>query len=505
MRGEHRITFPPATLDAASTRTASYLDLPLELWRLVFEYLPPSAILQGALVSPTLSLSHYCQSQIWARIDAEDWVLEGVYQGLAKNASLIRRLSCRAKSKLDVLSVPECRFLTHLDIEQMRFLSSAVLERVLEHNCESLQSLRIRLDRSIFQMVTEKVGRMRELRELYLQHWEGIHQDALERLLEACPQIETLSLGHNSLYPFRLENMKESSGAPPKTRLKIQSLTLDGAVIFHEDLVLNLASRCPDLESLCMQGCFGIRLSSTFITSLAERCPKLQRLNLTNQSTTDDFYKTLFYVLPHLKELRATSSVLTDDDVQVLIEYCGPTLQILDIGLCTSLGSRSVLLILLKCPSLVHLDARGVDFNPRDMEPADEWACTMLKSLYLEILLPKRNHYPVGEPERIRGKLYQQLSRLTQLQSLQLGAGSKDRGVNILEMSLLTGLSSLATLTRLERLEIKKLNHAVRSAEVAWMVKVWPRLQKLGILLDTNADMELVRTVHLRNKNVYVW
>ncbi|KAF8940663.1 hypothetical protein BGZ58_005399 [Dissophora ornata] len=496
---------------------AHYLNLPLELWQLVYQYLPPSAVLQGALVSPTLSLSLFCQSQIWARVGAEDWVFEGVYQGLTRNAALIRRLSCSGRAKPDVLSVPECRSITHLDIEQMRFLSSSILERILEHNCEVMQSLKIRLDRTIFPMVTEKVGRMTELKELYLQHWEGVQQESIASILDTCPQIEVLSLGHNSLYPFTLDNMKQQedkssivttvalNSKDRKLPLTIRSLILDGAVIFHEELVLNLVSRCPDLESLSMQGCFGIRLSTSFISSLSKLCPRLQRLDLTNQSTTDDFFSALFYVLPNLRELKLQGSILNDDDVQVMIQYCGPTLEILDIGLCTSLGSRSILSILVNCPHLVRLDARGVDFNPRDMDPADEWACTLLKSLYLEILLPKRSHYAVGEPEQIRNKLYQQLARLNRLESLQLGAGSKDRGVNILEMSLLTGLSSLATLTHLQRLDIKRLNHAVRGAEVAWMLKSWPKLQALGILLDTNADMELVRAVHQRNKSIYVW
>ncbi|KAG0317926.1 F-box and leucine-rich repeat protein 4 [Dissophora globulifera] len=483
---------------------AAYLNLPLELWRLVYQYLSPSELLQGALVSKKLSLSLYCQSQIWARVDAEDWVFEGIYQGLSRNAALVRRLSCSARSRLDVLAVPECRSITHLDIESMRFLSSAILERILEHNCPGMQNLRIRLDRAIFPMVVEKLSRMTQLKELYLQHWEGVHEEALETILSTCPQIEVLSLGHNSLYPFRFDNIKQEvdSGMEPpqKTPLKLRSLILNGAVIFHDELVLNLASRCPDLESLSMQRCFGIRLSATFISTLARLCPRLQRLDVTNQSTTDDFFSTLFYVLPGLCELRVSGSAFNDDDVQAMIQSCSSTLQVLDVGLCTSLGSRSILLILDGCPHMTFFDARGVDFNPRDMDPADEWACTRIKSLYLEILLPKRSHYGAGEPERIRIKLYQQLARLTLLQSLQLGAGSKDRGVNILEMSLLTGLSTLGALTELRRLDIKRLNHAVRGAEVAWMLRSWPKIQALGILLDTNADMELVRAVNSRNR-----
>ncbi|KAI1309165.1 hypothetical protein EDD11_004127 [Mortierella claussenii] len=476
-------------LGECSSSHQAYLNLPSELWQLVFQYLSHTDILHGALVSPTRSLSQFCQSHIWARIQSDDWVFEGFHQGLARNRALIRRLACSPKARLDSLAVPECQSITHLDIEQMRFLSSAVLERILEYNVQSLQSLRIRLDRSLFEMTVEKLGKMNELKELWIQHWEGIHEEALERILRACPQLEILSLGHNSLYPFKLDNLRKPTNRflSPLPSLKIRSLILDGAVIFHDDLVLNLASQCPDLENLL------------------QLCSNLQRLNLTNQSTTNDFFQTLFCSLPRLKEIKVTGSVLSDEDVKVMIQHCSASLETLDVGLCTSLSSRSILAILVGCPSLIHLDARGVDFNPRDMEPTDTWTCTRLKSLYLEILLPRRSHYAVGEPDRIRNQLYSQLARLTSLRSLELGAGSKDRGVNILEMSLLTGLSTLATLTKLERLVIKRLNHAVRAAEVAWMIKNWPRLQGLGILLDTNADMELVRAVQRRNKSIYVW
>ncbi|KAG0250810.1 hypothetical protein BG011_008063 [Mortierella polycephala] len=487
-----------------AAQSPCYLNLPLELWQHVYEYLAPSDLQQGALVSKSLSLSLYCQSQIWARIDADDWVFEGIYQGLIRNAHLVRRVACSAKSQLQVLSGPQCQSLTHLDIEKMRFLSSTVLEQILEHNYGSLQSLRIRLDRTIFLMVAEKIARMKGLKELYLQHWDGIHQEALETVLECCPQVEVLSLGHNSLYPFRLENIQQDESLS-KLPLRIRSLVLDGAVIFHDELVLNLASRCPDMESLCMQGGFGMRLSKELATSLAILCPRLQRVNFTQQSMTQDFFSTLFRVLPGLKEIKVAKSSLTSDDIQIMIQNCSPTLEILDIGYCTSLESRSVLSILLGCPRLQQMDTRGVDFNPREMESTDEWVCTKLKTLHLEILLPKRAHYAEGEPERIRNSLYRQLARLNRLESLQLGAGSRDRGVNILEMSLLTGLSSLSTLSRLQRLDIKRLNHAVRSAEVAWMLEHWPRLQAMGILLDTNADMELVRAVHKTNRDILVW
>ncbi|KAF9931334.1 hypothetical protein BGZ67_005379 [Mortierella alpina] len=480
------------------------MNLPLELWQHVYQYLSQSDLLQGALVSPTLPLSLYCQSRIWARVEAEDWVFECFHQGLARNLRLVRRVACSSKARLEILTAPECGFITHLDVERMLFLSSTVLESILEHNHQQLQSLRVRLDRTNFQMVTDKVRLMGELKELSLQRWEGIHQEALEAILEACPQVELLSLGHNSLYPFRLENMKQGQRLH-QTRLRIRSLVLDGAVLFHEELVLNLASRCPDLQSLCMQGCFGIRLSPAFITDLAALCPRLERVNFANQSTADGFYAALFRAIPGLREIKATGSILTDIEIQTLVQHCSSALESLDIGYCTSLESRSILSILTGCPGLVHLDARGVDFNPRDMDAADTWVCTKLKSLYLEILLPKRAHYVPGEPEAIRNKLYQQLARLTRLQSLHLGAGSRDRGINILEMSLLTGLSSLASLTQLRRLDIKRLNHAVRGAEVVWMLEHWPRLQTLGILLDTNADMELVRAVHQQCSTIHVW
>ncbi|KAF9107835.1 hypothetical protein BGX29_004674 [Mortierella sp. GBA35] len=512
-------------LTVQTPSTPSYLNLPLELWQHVYTFLPHSALLEGALVSRTLSLSLYCQSRIWATFGADDWVFEGIYQGLRRNAHLLRNVTCTAKSQLHVLTSPDCRSITHLDTEQLRFLNAADLERILDHNGSGLLSLRVRLDRTLFQVMARKVGGMKGLKELYLQHWEGVHQEALATILEACPQIETFSLGHNSLYPFQLENLRLNwspsgtgagpglvPGAGPTQRLpdtrpmfKIRTLILDGSVILHEGVALNLVSRCPELESLSMQGCFGIRLSSEFISSLAHAAPRLQRVNFTNQSTTDDFFSTLFRVLPRLRELRATGSSLTDADIQVMIGHCASTLEVLDIGFCTSLESRSVLSVLTQCAGLEHLDARGVDFNPREMEAQDIWVCRRLVSLYLEILLPKRAHYAIGEPERIRDRLYQELARLDKLKSLQLGAGSKNRGVNILEMSLLTGLSTLTTLTRLERLEIKRLNHAVRGSEIAWMLSHWPRLKTMGILLDTNADLELIRTVHRYHKHINVW
>ncbi|KAF9154988.1 hypothetical protein BG015_011403 [Linnemannia schmuckeri] len=509
---------------SAPAATPSYLNLPLELWQHIYSFLPHASLLEGALVCSTnaLSLPLYCQSQIWASFGADDWVFEGIYQGLCRNARLLRKVICTAKSQIQVLATQECRSLTHLDIEQLRFLNAQVLEEVLENNAGGLLSLRLRLDRTLFQVVADKVEKMRGLKELYLQHWEGVHQEAIAALLNACPHIEILSLGCNSLYPFQLDNLRLDSplsdrGTGPgpvserqsllgtRSLFKIRTLILDGSAILHEGVVLNLASRCPELESLSMQGCYGIRLTSEFITTLAKATPFLQRVNFTNQSTTDDFFTTLFTVLPGLKELRATSSSLTDTDIQVLLQNSAVSLEVLDIGFCTSLESRSILAVLTQCPGLEYLDARGVDFNPRDMEAQDVWVCRQLVFLYLEILLPKRAHYAAGEPAQIRERIYQQLCRLDKLKSLHLGAGSKDRGVNILEMSLLTGLSTLSTLNRLERLDIKGLNHAVRGSEVVWMLTHWPRLKSMGILLGTNADIELIQAVHRIHQHIRIW
>ncbi|KAG0011396.1 hypothetical protein BGZ81_002203 [Podila clonocystis] len=512
----------------------AYLDLPLELWHLIYQHLPWSDVIRGALVSSTvvkesfsspLSLSLYCQTQIWSKIDADDWVYEGLHQGLLRNSALIRRLSCSPKSQLDLLShQQDCRSITHLDIEKLRFLNTAVLDRILTLNAHGLQSFRMKLDRSMhFQTLVGHLSSMKELRELYLQHWEGVTQESIAAILEICPQIETLSLGHNSLYPFTLDNIvsqpavenkdtieSNSSNICSPERLvpfKIRSLILDEAIIFHEELILNLCSRCPSLESLCMQCCFGIRLSEGFIGKLAQICPRLTRVNFTNQSTTENFYSTLFKTFPRLRHVKVTGSILQHEDIQLLVEHSSATLETLDIGYCTCLESQSILRILMGCPNLTTLDARGVDFNPRGMmEPTDEWVChRAVQTLYLEILLPKRLHYAAGEVQRIRTKIYEQLSRCTRLVNLQLGAGARDRGVNILEMSLLTGLERLATLKQMERLDIKRLNHDVGVSEVKWMLKSWPRLKALGILLDTNADFELVHAVQKWNQTIILW
>ncbi|KAF9926299.1 hypothetical protein FBU30_004107 [Linnemannia zychae] len=362
----------------------------------------------------------------------------------------------------------------------------------------------MRLDRTLFQIVAKIIGRMNRLKGLYLHHWEGVSQEAIATLLETCPNIDTLSLGHNALYPFQLDNLRLESGTAKPT-FKIRTLILDGSAILNENLVLNLVSRCPELDSLSMQGCYGARLSGEFITILAKSAPSLRRVNFTNQSTTADFYSTLFTVLPGLIELRATNSSLTDSDIQIMLQNCSSTLQALDIGFCTSIESRSILAVLMRCHRLQYMDARGVDFNPRDMETQDNWVCTGLTFLYLEILLSKRAHYALGEPEQIRDRIYLQLSRLVKLRSLHLGAGSKDRGINILEMSLLTGLSTLSTLKQLEKLDIKQLNHAVRGSEVTWMLEQWPRLKAMAILLGTNADLELIQTVHRHHKHIRIW
>ncbi|KAF9920930.1 hypothetical protein FBU30_009116 [Linnemannia zychae] len=54
-----------------------------------------------------------------------------------------------------------------------------------------------------------------------------------------------------------------------------------------------------------------------------------------------------------------------------------------------------------------------------------------------------------------------------------------------LEMTLSSGLTELATLTKLTRLSVKGINHFIRKPEIDWMIENWPQLREIDGLNTT--------------------
>ncbi|KAF9315906.1 hypothetical protein BG003_002548 [Podila horticola] len=210
-----------------------------------------------------------------------------------------------------------------------------------------------------------------------------------------------------------------------------------------------------------------------------------------------------------------------------LVTHC-PQLQNLQANLehpC----SKEISKLLATCSELVSFTGDRHTVNAYDII-GNRWVCNKLERLDLEIIGVRREiedeltgciiyhnrlHYsrlsekdqpPQGKDQLSQWKkeqvdsVYQQLGLLTQLKELKLGAWTIPYGVpeygatmeekkriartdvylpDSLEMTMDYGLQLLAPLKRLERLDVKGMNHRMTEQDLDWLLRNCPRLLRV--------------------------
>ncbi|KAG0343313.1 hypothetical protein BG004_005411, partial [Podila humilis] len=176
-------------------------------------------------------------------------------------------------------------------------------------------------------------------------------------------------------------------------------------------------------------------------------------------------------------------------------------------------------LIRFRATSLKALDMVSSLLTSSKVEESPSWSCFGLEELYLSIIevpsstssttsssssydpfatttsssstssLTSTSTSPSSSAaanqishRRIQSAIYCVLSKLTQLRVLSLGGDSTCSTwfrTGTLELSLDSGLSKLATLSRLREFNFSYMEHKLTMVEVEWMMKHWPCLRKV--------------------------
>ncbi|KAF9917600.1 hypothetical protein BGZ65_012821, partial [Modicella reniformis] len=162
----------------------------------------------------------------------------------------------------------------------------------------------------------------------------------------------------------------------------------------------------------------------------------------------------------------------------------------LDLKECRGLTSAMAQQIMTSFPNLilfsgVSLDARDLLGIVKDEVTGEEkmvtqdWICTHIQDLAIFI------NGLEGKPQEWHRSVLQQIAKLNKLRSLNLAA-HRDSPSAIshdgLNLSLNTGLDSLASLKQLERLNVSGLWQEMEERDVRWMQEAWPNLDVRGEL-----------------------
>ncbi|KAF8979380.1 hypothetical protein BGZ46_005497 [Entomortierella lignicola] len=408
---------------------------------------------------------------IWHTIDCDRQWQDDFKQALARHGDLIRILRCSRDDDIGILVFDpdndhHCKNLVTLVMPKTTILNQSDHVKLIRQNPNLRDlSLAFRDDPSSdYSELIHEVGDHGMLRRLaFNDENKTLQVEMLETILQRSVSLRELSfrrigffLNHPTGYAYASSSKllatskAEEQTAPEQEKrfLGITSLSMDD-VACSEDLILNLASRFPNLERLSLQLPAELYFSEDFASRLAQRSPHITWIDVSKTEDMDDStIASLIRNFPGLKTLIAGQTGFSEMSLEALIECC-PDLEELDIRETYGLESENIQRLLEKCQSLKSLNAWDTSVNVpkmimeayRSQSSADEghsvplststlsseavvtglWA-RGLESLALNFCYDRSSlteqEQRLIPPAAARQYLLQQLSRLTNLRSL---------------------------------------------------------------------------------------
>ncbi|KAF9122746.1 hypothetical protein BGX30_001804 [Mortierella sp. GBA39] len=367
-----------------------------------------------------------------------------------------------------------------------------------------------------------------------------LNKETTEALLDLATRLESLQLnGATTVDPGSLDRW------PVFPNLVILKLGLSSGITPHHQL--QIIQRCPQLQSLSWDleesaatgpltydgpqnptpdttAYYNYRFPTTAVCQLFEPefCPLLEKLSITYPGLSDRELARVVEACPRLTLFEVFETGFGATAFQAMTRHFAHLTR-LDIRRCSGVTSPMAQQILTSCRRLVFfcgdaLHARDiVGLQPQQqlqetnadgtVQPSQEqqlqpqdWVCTDLTWLTLYIC-GLENAPPTWLPIVLT-----QLARLTSLDFLTISPtgpefdGTKDG----LPLSLSSGLSTLSTLTNLERICFHGLAQEMQEADVQWMVDYWPRLVRVEGVVHPERESRMVLEPILRREGIEV-
>jgi len=374
--------------------------------------------------------------------------------------------------------------LNHLDMDSQN--EASTLELVFEH--PTLIHLKLwGLVSEPPRLFWENLLVFQNLRDLTLSYVNISEEEDIDKFWELCMQLERLDI-------------------------RRQQITMRGTLLSRQ------FSHIRDLTMGCFHGC-DVPLTMEFI----QRCPNLTSYEWMADPSVDTLFIPEFTRLLTTATWRNLDSVflrspwIAGDDISKVV---GSMRRIAALGMSGAMSvgpdfmaslrpffftiqklvlaakditSTMAQEVMSSCPTMETFTALSI--NDIDIVEGQPWVCLRLRVLHVMF------HFNPSAISYRQPLVFEQLSRLTRLEELDIGGGrllDRPGGFVFQELSdlrLENGLDKLSTLRLLRVLDFKKARQKMEEQEIEWMIEHWKSLDEIhgGLnLWDHHLEMLLV-------------
>lgn len=261
-----------------------------------------------------------------------------------------------------------------------------------------------------------------------------------------------------------------------------------------------------------------------------------------NHAQVEESIRIFWRTIPNLTEVSLGAS--NPSLLAALAQFC-PALQRVDVGtMCTWWKngvscSDAASALLRSCSDLRSLKGEGLAIGPRAIRDGCAWVCHKIEVLHLDITgfadEISETHFGDDDDDDKEGKyvlqhvVYDQLAQLTRLRSLDMSIACSYNDVprlrvmqlmrshqclrhpvnqdsvvpmDTLHFTLASGLGRLSSLSQLEELGIRGVDHRICKEELLWMQEHWSRLkwiQGVALRIEGAKEMRVGRTWYVED------
>jgi len=323
---------------------------------------------------------------------------------------------------------------------------------------------------------------LHRLKDLKLMGLE-VNENNVDTFWQLCARLERLDV---SFQQISTQDRQPSIEFPSMRELQVKAFPVNSA-----PWILDFMQRCPGLGSF---ESMSNRLRIAPLVS-AGTWPHLQSIALWVASKDDEDVANIVAGMQRIIAFEVLLSFFTPRVMDLLRPHF-IHLQTLGIDAIQGFTSAMAQEIMSSCPSLTKF--KGCKIRAVDIVGGQPWVCLKLKILQLGIYA---DVLPINQ---VQPSVFDQLSRLTQLQELLVYCGEREE--ILLDLRLEYGLGRLSTLRSLRLLDFGvSQRQMMRQPEIEWILEHWKSLERIhGKLNALNPALDKVLKMKLTHHGIAV-